>query len=133
MKAERGEIDGVRGISRREVLKKAAIGAAVIGPAMTTMAQNRIANGQTVPTTFTITVVIVGNGTVNPPGPVTVPAGGSQLFTAYPAPGWEVDDGDIISGIASVDDGPGENQGSVYNVQSNCVLQIVFEPLTQNE
>jgi hypothetical protein len=80
---------------RRDFLRKTAIGAAFVVPAMqtvtsTALAQNGI-HGQT-GGTFIVQVTVDsdygGSGSVSPPGAVVqVPLGGSRLFTVTPDPG----------------------------------------------
>jgi hypothetical protein len=106
------------------MLKIAAIGAVAAVPAMRSAAQSP--NGQTVPTRYTITIEVLGNGTIDPAGPVSAPAGGSQVFTLTAAKGWVYSGGAIASGMALYACGPGPGQCTVSNVQSNCVLLVKF-------
>jgi hypothetical protein len=69
-----------------------------------------------------------GPGTVTPPGPVSVPAGGSQTFTFSPTPSGCNAVLDVTVDDVSV--GSGLTEYTFTNVQSDHVLYVSFGPQT---
>ncbi|MGA9115944.1 MAG: hypothetical protein WB626_04145, partial [Bacteroidota bacterium] len=73
--------------------------------------------------TYTIETIVSGNGTIAPPGPVSVTHGGSQGFTITADPGNHIDS--VVAG--------GVNQGPVgtytfTNVTANDTIRAYFSP-----
>src|SRR5262245_28309860 len=83
-----------------------------------------IAAGPAAAIDYLIEVQIAGPGTVTPPGPVFVSAGGSQTFTFAPSAG-------NVVGEVTVDDvpvGTGLTEYTFTNVQSDHLLYVPFGP-----
>src|SRR5215475_627507 len=83
-----------------------------------------IAPGRAAAIDYLIEVQVGGPGAVTPPGPVVVPAGGSQTFTFTPTPSGcngvvdvQVDDASVGSGLTEY---------AFTNVQSDHVLYVSF-------
>ncbi|PWU14073.1 MAG: hypothetical protein C5B50_17965 [Verrucomicrobia bacterium] len=82
---------------------------------------------------YLVIVDPTNNGSVNPPGPLTLDAGTDQSFVATPDPGYTVDKWLLTSFAGPKPDtavvATGTNSFTVTNIQSTEVLAVLFRPM----
>jgi len=75
--------------------------------------------------TYTIIASAGENGTINPSGEITVPVGGSQIFTFIPDAGYEVDQLFIDDALVYI--GAGETEYYEFtDVNKDCSIHVTF-------